>query len=42
MKNNIKIPYFINIPDKEMIYFAGIWKYLNFKKEFNESIFNNH
>ena len=29
---NIKIPYFINIPDKETIYFAGIWKYLNFKK----------
>ena len=32
VKDNIKIPYFINIPDKEMIYFAGIWKYLNFKK----------
>ena len=32
VKNNIKIPYFINIPDKEMIYFAGIWKYFNFKK----------
>ena len=32
IKNNIKIPYFINIPDKETIYFAGIWKYLNFKK----------
>ena len=32
IKNNIKIPYFINMPDKEMIYFAGIWKYLNFKK----------
>ena len=32
IKNNIKFPYFINIPDKEMIYFAGIWKYLNFKK----------
>ena len=32
IKNNIKIPYFINIPDKEMIYFAGIWKYFNFKK----------
>ena len=32
IKNNIKIPYFINIPDKEMICFAGIWKYLNFKK----------
>ena len=32
-KNNIKIPYFINIPDKESIYFAGIWKYLDFKKD---------
>jgi putative SOS response-associated peptidase YedK len=32
IKDNIKIPYFINIPDKETIYFAGIWKYLNFKK----------
>ena len=32
VKNSIKIPYFINIPDKETIYFAGIWKYLNFKK----------
>ena len=32
VKDNIKIPYFINIPDKEMIYFAGIWKYFNFKK----------
>ncbi len=32
VKNNIKIPYFINIPDNEMIFFAGIWKYINFKK----------
>ena len=32
IKDNIKIPYFINIPDKETIYFAGIWKYFNFKK----------
>ena len=32
VKDNIKIPYFINLPDKEMIYFAGIWKYFNFKK----------
>ena len=32
LKNNIKIPYFIHIPEKETIYFAGIWKYLNFKK----------
>ena len=32
VQNNIKIPYFINIPDNEMIFFAGIWKYINFKK----------
>ena len=32
VKDNIKIPYFINIPDKEMIQFAGIWKYFNFEK----------
>ena len=32
IKDNIKNPYFINIPEKEMIYFAGIWKYFNFKK----------
>ena len=32
INDNIKIPYFINIPDKETIFFAGIWKYLNFKK----------
>ena len=32
INDNIKIPYFINIPYKETIYFAGIWKYLNFKK----------
>jgi len=31
-ENNNKIPYFIHIPDKEPIYFAGIWKYLNIKK----------
>ena len=31
-ENNNKTPYFIHIPDKEPIYFAGIWKYLNIKK----------
>ena len=29
--NNNKIPYFINVPEADPIYFAGIWKYLNFK-----------
>ena len=31
VKNNTKVPYFINVPDKETIYFAGIWKYNNFE-----------
>ena len=30
--NNEKKPFFIHVPDKETIYFAGIWKYLNFKQ----------
>ena len=29
LKNKIKTPYFINIPEKETIYFAGIWKYID-------------
>ena len=29
-KNNIKMPYFIHRFEKQTIYFAGIWKYLNF------------
>ena len=32
VNNNFKTPYFINIPQNEMIFFAGIWKYLNYKK----------
>ena len=32
LEDNNKIPYFIHIPEKEPIYFAGIWKYLNIKK----------
>ena len=31
-KNNIKMPYFIHIFEKQTFYFAGIWKYLNFHK----------
>jgi len=31
VKNNTKVPYFINVADKETIYFAGIWKYNNFE-----------
>jgi len=29
--NNNKIPHFIHIPESDPIYFAGIWKYVNFK-----------
>lgn len=29
LKNKIKTPYFINIPERETIYFAGIWKYID-------------
>ena len=29
-ENNIKKPYFIHIPEKESIFFAGIWRYLDF------------
>ena len=32
MKENSKIPYFINLPNCEAIYFAGIWKYINHNK----------
>ena len=31
-KNQKKTPYFINIPNCESVYFAGIWKYINFKE----------
>ena len=31
IKERVKIPYFIHIPESEPIYFAGIWKYINYK-----------
>ncbi|PPR45270.1 MAG: putative SOS response-associated peptidase YedK [Alphaproteobacteria bacterium MarineAlpha5_Bin8] len=31
-ENNIKKPYFIHVPEKETIFFAGIWKYIDFYK----------
>ena len=31
--NNEKIPFFIHIPPAEPMYVAGIWKYINFKKD---------
>ena len=30
--NHKKIPFFIHIPPSELMYAAGIWKYINFKK----------
>jgi len=33
IKKKFKVPYFINIPDKEPIYFVGIWKYFNINKK---------
>ena len=33
---NKKIPFFIHIPESEPIYFAGIWKYINFKENKNK------
>lgn len=31
VSNNQKKPYFINVPNQELIFFAGIWKYNNNK-----------
>ena len=31
IKEQVKIPYFIHIPVSESMYFAGIWKYINYK-----------
>lgn len=39
LKENKKIPYFINIPHLETMYFAGIWKYSNFQKN-NQKVFS--
>jgi len=33
LKDNKKIPFFIHIPPSEAMYLAGIWKYINFKKD---------
>lgn len=35
--NNQKTPFFIHIPPSEPMYLAGIWKYLNFKKNDNKA-----
>ena len=32
LKDNKKIPFFIHIPPSEPMYVAGIWKYIDFKK----------
>ena len=36
IKEQIKIPYFIHIPISEPIYFAGIWKYINYKNNMDK------
>ena len=36
--NNEKTPFFIHIPPSEPMYLAGIWKYINFKKD-NQKVF---
>ena len=38
MLNNEKTPFFIHIPPSEPMYLAGIWKYINFKKD-NQKVF---
>ena len=35
--NNNKIPFFIHIPPAETMYLAGIWKYIDFKKNDKKS-----
>jgi len=32
VNENTKKPYFIHVPEAEPIFFAGIWKYINFKE----------
>ena len=36
IKEQIKIPYFIHIPLSEPMYFAGIWKYINYKNNMDK------
>jgi len=36
IKEQVKIPYFIHIPLSEPIYFAGIWKYINYKNNMDK------
>ena len=38
LEKGIKIPYFIQIPTLEPIYFAGLWKYSNFNTSKNKTI----
>ena len=34
--NNEKFPFFIHLENLECFYFAGIWKYVNFKKNYDK------
>ena len=36
IKEQVKIPYFIHIPQSEPMYFAGIWKYINYKNNMDK------
>ena len=36
IKKQVKIPYFIHIPLSEPMYFAGIWKYINYKNNMDK------
>ena len=36
INQNIKIPYLIHLPKLEPIFFAGIWKFIDFKKSSNK------
>ena len=36
IKEQVKIPYFIHIPLSEPMYFAGIWKYINYKNNMDK------
>ena len=36
IKEQVKIPFFIHIPLSEPMYFAGIWKYINYKNNMDK------
>jgi len=36
IKEKIKMPYFIHVPEREPLFFAGIWKFINFKESLHK------